>query len=121
MTKYYSDLGITVCKEWSGSDGFERFYEHVGPMPSPEHTIDRIDGSCGYKPGNVRWATRHEQHRNRSNNRMLMAFGKTLCLQDWAEEVGIKRTTLQRRLNAGWGLERALTTPPDPKHHRRHI
>ena len=123
MTTYYADRGVTVCDEWSGSEGFERFYEHVGSAPSSEHTIDRLDNDRGYEPGNVRWATRREQHRNRTDNRMLTAFGKTMCLKDWAAEVGIKRTTLGRRIRAGWEVERALTTPPDTKHHAkgRHV
>jgi hypothetical protein len=31
----------------------------------PEYTLDRVDSSGGYEPGNVRWATRLEQRRNR--------------------------------------------------------
>ena len=37
--------------------------------------------------------------------------GQRKTLADWAEAVGIARTSLQARLKAGWSLERALTEP----------
>jgi len=55
--------GIGVCPEWA--EDFVAFYNHVGSKPSPRHSLDRIDGSLGYEPGNVRWATKSEQSANR--------------------------------------------------------
>jgi hypothetical protein len=43
---------------------FEEFFMELGPRP--EHkTLDRIDVNGHYEKGNVRWATRLEQQRNR--------------------------------------------------------
>jgi hypothetical protein len=61
--KHYGARGIRVCPEWVSS--FDAFYSHVGPRPSPKHSIDRIDVDGHYEPGNVRWATSSEQIRNR--------------------------------------------------------
>ena len=61
---YYGGRGIRVCEEWESD--FEKFYEDVGPRPSPKHTIDRYPNNNGnYEPGNVRWATRSQQNKNR--------------------------------------------------------
>ena len=63
--KDYGARGITVHSSWRGEGGFQRFMEHIGPKPSPELTLDRIDNDKGYEPNNVRWASRKEQLMNR--------------------------------------------------------
>ena len=50
---YYGGNNISICKEWE--EDFEQFYKHVGPAPSNSCSIDRIDSSKNYEPGNVRW------------------------------------------------------------------
>lgn len=59
---YYGGRGITICDRW---ESFENFYADVGPKPAPDYTLDRIDPNGNYEPGNVRWATRETQSRNR--------------------------------------------------------
>lgn len=110
----YGGRGIRVCKRWRKS--FENFLTDIGQRPSDTHTLDRFpDNNGNYEPGNVRWATKSEQNRNKRNNRLLTYDGETRCIQEWAEHLGICPGTIYMRLKLGWSAEETLTTPIHPK------
>jgi hypothetical protein len=59
----YGGRGIQVYEPWHR---FEAFVEAVGERPSQDYTLDRHPDPNGrYEPGNVRWATKIKQARNR--------------------------------------------------------
>lgn len=78
--EHYGKRGIKVCAEWHRNSpdekGFDRFLAFIGPRPSPDHTVDRINNDQGYQPfqtnsdgtiserRQVRWATSVEQRAN---------------------------------------------------------
>jgi hypothetical protein len=105
----YGGRGIKVCPEWAS---FSQFIADVGERPSLKHQLDRFPNSEGnYEPGNVRWATPSEQARNRKSNRFYEVNGVRLCLKDWATRTGLNPTVVRYRIEHGWPIERALTTP----------
>lgn len=61
--RHYAGKGITVCDRW---EQFENFYVDMGPQPTPDCYMDRIDPNGNYEPGNCRWVSRQESNANRS-------------------------------------------------------
>lgn len=110
----YGGRGIKVCARWLNS--VEAFIADMGPKPSPKHELDRYPDNDGhYEPGNCRWATRSENDRNRRSNRLIEHDGETLPLVAWAERTGIRTDVIAKRLDAGWPVTEALSTPVRPR------
>lgn len=108
----YGGRGITIYVEWRKS--FEAFQEYVSKLPhydEEDYTLDRIDNNGNYEPGNVRWATRSEQNRNKRDTRLLTFNGKTQCVASWATELGVNADILYRRLRRGWDAVAVLSGP----------
>ena len=108
---WYGGKGITVCEKWRS---FEGWLEDMPERPDGS-TLERIETSKGYEPGNVRWATAKEQANNRSTNVFYEIDGETKTLAEWAEHYGLDATGYKRaheRIKNGWDPQRALETPP---------
>lgn len=106
----YGGRGITICQEWI--DSYEAFLAHIGRRPSVKHSIERIDNSKGYTPGNVKWATAREQSWNRRSSRLITYSGETKPLVEWARLCGLTSSSLSHRLDAlHWPMEKAISKP----------
>lgn len=113
----YGGRGISVCDRWKES--FVNFKNDVGERPDG-CSLDRINNDGNYEPGNVRWATRAVQARNTRRTIMITAFGETLCIQDQANKFAIGASIVRSRINLGWSIEDALTTPPRRSGYKLH-
>ena len=96
----YASKGIKICEQWENDP--EAFVAYIGEPPMPEMTIDRIDNSRGYEPGNIRWATMLEQASNKTNNRIVSVNGKRMTLSRairlLADEVGVSEGRMRSRV-----------------------
>lgn len=91
--KNYGGRGITVCDRWKNS--FENFLEDMGKCPE-NCTLDRIDSNKNYEPENCRWATGIQQGNNRRNNTRIIHNGISKTITEWAREMGVSWTTIDR-------------------------
>lgn len=105
----YGGRGIKVCDIWRND--FQAFFDDMGPRPSKDHSLDRVDNDGNYEPSNCRWATRKQQMRNTSRNHMITYKGETRTMIEWAEIYKIPLKSVWYRINSGWPIEDALTKP----------
>ncbi len=101
----YGGRGITYDPRWAS---FEAFVADMGDRPEGT-TLERRDNALGYTKANCAWATAREQTLNRSITRWITHGGRTMCLSDWARELGVSHQKLLYRINAGWPVEKTLT------------
>jgi hypothetical protein len=90
---------------------FENFLADMGEKPSPKHSLDRIDNNGHYTPENCRWATNHQQSRNRTDTTAFTYKGETHCLTDWCLRYSLNVKMVQQRIKRGWSIDRSLETP----------
>ena len=103
----YGGRGIIVHQAWRENPAL--FIEHMGPRPSKDYQIERINNDGNYEPGNVRWATRAEQSRNKRRVYPILHNGQILTTKEYCREIGLSYHTYQHRLGRGWNREEALT------------
>lgn len=114
--KNYGGRGIKVCDRWRNS--FPNFIEDMGPRPSMQHTIHRIDNDGPYEKSNCKWADKAEQSYNKRVTRRVEVDGKHYTLPELRnlvpieDQVPVSNASLRfRMIKAGWGIRQALTTP----------
>lgn len=94
----YGGKGIKICQGWI--DSFEQFLSDMGTRPEGT-SIDRINGSGNYEPGNCRWATYSEQNRNLKSNVILEISGEKKTIAEWAQSTNIPYATIYARYRKG--------------------
>lgn len=103
----YGGRGIKVCERWMT---FANFLADMGERPE-NMSLERIDNNGDYCPENCRWATSAQQNRNKRTNVYLTFHGRTQCVKDWSLETGLSSDVIHQRIQKGWEVDAALTTP----------
>lgn len=97
--KYYGHVGL--CERWQE---FSNFLMDMGERPNGT-SIDRIDSSKGYEPGNCRWATKSEQTRNRKTTKVSFAIAVEMVL---AHQSGESFKSIANRYGCSESLPREI-------------
>ena len=94
----YGAKGVRMDEAWRKS--FPTFLTYIGDRPSEDHSLDRINASGHYEPGNVRWATGKVQARNKRGTKYVQhpTTRKPIAAADLAEELGVTYRQLRNRL-----------------------
>lgn len=107
--KNYGGRGIKICDEWLD---FSNFYEWAMNNGYEDTlTIERKDVNGNYCPENCKWATMKEQSNNKRNNHYLEYNGEIKTISQWADKLGISKSTISSRIELGWSTEDILTKP----------
>jgi hypothetical protein len=91
--KSYGGAGIHMCEAWRNS--FDTFLADMGERP-PGKTLDRLDQTKGYEPGNCQWATHAEQSRNRGTTRLYRWRAGWMTVREIAEAEGLVYNTFRK-------------------------
>lgn len=103
----YGGRGIAVCERWNV---YANFHADMGDVP-PGLQIDRHPNNDGdYEPTNCRWATPKQQAQKRRSSHDVTFDGRTQCLKQWSEELGVGCGLLLHRINKH-GVAAAFAMP----------
>ena len=106
--KNHGGRGISVCESWRGS--YAAFLSDMGECPG-NLTLDRIDNDGNYEKSNCRWATHGQQMLNTRASAFLSLGDERKTIEEWSRQTGVNRRTITSRVQLGWDLKTALTTP----------
>lgn len=79
--KSYGALGVTVCDNWRGKEGFITFVADMG-IPEKGDTLERISVKGNYEPTNCKWEP----------NLSVQGFNKRLNWNNSSGKTGIRAT-----------------------------
>jgi len=104
----YGGRGIKVCDSWNS---FHNFWKDMKEGYEDTLKLDRINNEKGYSKKNCRWVTHKENCNNKGNHRYITLDGVTKNITQWAEMLGEKPQTLNKRIKRGWSIKDALLLP----------
>lgn len=113
----YGGSGISVHNPWVKD--YKEFLSYIGPRPSPspEYSVDRIDNTGNYEPGNVKWSNKVEQVNNQFKSvRFPRADGTLMSIREAMNTSGLSKATLSLRIKRlGMTIDDAMSIPSGGK------
>jgi hypothetical protein len=97
--KWYGKLGITVCDEWLGENGFINFYNwamnsgYVSGLSIERKNVDK-----GYSPDNCTWIDIDKQHENTSNTIRIYNDTGFCFVKDISQKYNIPKSTIYAKI-----------------------
>jgi hypothetical protein len=95
----YGAKGVKVFDEWLMD--FNAYDNYIMSLPNalePGYTIDRIDPSGNYEPGNLRWASKQTQSRNcklgKNNKSGVTGVSKCSTTGKWRATITVDRKSI---------------------------
>jgi len=102
----YGGRGITVCQRWL--DDFQNFWNDMSTGYQDGLTLERINNSGNYEPGNCKWATRKEQNNNTRANVIIPTPWGPMTVAQAGDRVEVSARAIAWRKRKGWSEERIL-------------
>lgn len=102
----YTD--VSICARWAD---FTNFIADMGECP-PGYSLERIDVYGAYTPKNCTWIPKRHQPKNKRNSIKYEYLGRTRCVLEWCEVLGLNRNTVYARIYRGWSTGAALELEP---------
>lgn len=91
----YGGRGIKVCSRWRHD--FAAFYADMGPRPSKQHQIERVNNNRGYGPDNCEWVLPEINGRNKRCKKksatQVRGVRETPC-GTYAVSIGVSRSRI---------------------------
>lgn len=103
---WYGGRGIKVCDEWHDIEKFEQWAILSGFKQGM--SLERKDVYADYSPDNCVWATAKQQANNRRNTLWIEYNGEKHTVSEWADILGICRSTISNRYYRGLPIEKVL-------------
>lgn len=80
----YGGRGISMHQEWLNDPAsfIDWIKKNLGPKPTKNHSLDRVNNDGNYEPGNLRWASSITQTYNRE---VVHGYSRTPTYKAWQQ------------------------------------
>jgi hypothetical protein len=80
----------------------------MGEKPRPDYSLDRIDPTRGYEPGNVRWATPYEQSCNTRRSLPVLLRGEKVTSAEACRRLNVSDQSVKKARAEGFPPHEAI-------------